>query len=227
MALKLMVVDDDPEVLKLIRSVVIPLGYEALTVTDSREAGRRVRREKFDGVVLSAEMPHLDGYALVRHIRCSPSNNTVPIAMLTEDKEIEAMRAGFRAGVTFFLGKPLVEKKLRGLLVAMHGPMLREKRRRVRLPVQIPVQGEAGMRHFKSTSLNISERGMLLELPGDVPVGEELHLSFVLPQAASPIELRAKVVRKEPPNCVAVQFVEIQPKAHRALRDFIAGIVQG
>lgn len=225
MPLKLMVVDNDPEILKLIRNVVEPLGYETLTLTDSLEAAQRVKRQRFDGVLLNAQMPHLDGYSLTREIRSSPSNNTVPIATLTSGNDIKGMRAAFRVGVTCFLRKPLDTKKLKGLLKVMHGPMLREKRRRVRLPVQILVDWEAGGKHFKSTSLNVSERRMLVELSNDIAVGDVGDVHFILPQIPEPLDVRAKVVRKESPNHVAIQFLEVNPKARKALGDFIAGMV--
>jgi DNA-binding response OmpR family regulator len=224
-ALKLMIVDNDPEVLKLIRSVVEPLGYEVLTVTDSREAAERVNRQKFDGVVLVANMPHPDGYVLTQKIRESASNNRVPIAMLTEADDSEGVWIGHRAGATFFLAKPLDEKKFRNLLKVMHGAMVREKRSYIRSPVRIPVEWRA-MNHFKGTSLNISERGILVEVAGNITVGEEVDLFLELAQARAPIEARAKVVRKEPPNRVALQFIELKHKDHKALQDFIGGIAE-
>lgn len=227
MALRLMIVETDPEVLKLIRNLVEPLGYEALAVTDSREAAQRVNRQKFDGILLNGEMPDLDGYALTRHIRASPSNGAVPIAMLTDAHDAEKMREGFKAGVTFFLGKPADDKKLRGLLKVMHGAMVREKRGYVRVPVRIAVEWKVGSEHLKSTSLNISERGMLVELAGDVAVGEEADLHFVLPEMAAGLKVRARVVRRELPYRVAVQFVELRPEVHEALREFIAGTAEG
>ena len=226
MALKLMVVDNDPEVLKLIWSVVEPLGYEVLTVTDSREAAQRVNRQKFDGVVLDANMPHLDGYVLTQKTRESASNNRVPIAMLTEADDSEDVWIGHRAGATFFLAKPLDEKKFRNLLKVMHGAMVREKRSYIRSPVRIPVEWRAVMNHFKGTSLNISERGILVEVAGNISVGEEVDLFLALAEAPAPIEARAKVVRKELPNRVALQFIELKPKDLKALQDLIGGIAE-
>jgi two-component system chemotaxis sensor kinase CheA len=100
--MRLLVVDDDPQVLTAIES----LGYEVLALADSREAASHVGREKFDGAFLDAQMPHLDGFSLTEAIRKSPSNSKIPVVMLTGHDEAETMRAGFKAGISFFLGKP-------------------------------------------------------------------------------------------------------------------------
>ena len=79
----ILVVDDDPDVMKLIKSVIQSLGYEVLGLTDSRQAAERLLNQKFDGVFLDARMPGMDGLDLVRHIRMSGTNNSIPIVMLT------------------------------------------------------------------------------------------------------------------------------------------------
>ena len=74
MSLKIMFVDDEPEVLKLFKAMAEPLGTEVQTFANSREAALRIRKEKFDGVFLDAMMPQLDGFELAKLVRASPSN---------------------------------------------------------------------------------------------------------------------------------------------------------
>ena len=128
MALKFMVVDDDPMTLKLLKTWLVAMGYEVLTVEDSREAAERVNHERFDGIFVDGQMPHLDGFELARRIRASAYNHGVPLAMLTAFDDATAMRAGFDAGIMFFLGKPPNRNKLLNLVKLMQGPMLGEKR---------------------------------------------------------------------------------------------------
>src|SRR5512141_1213657 len=106
MSLKILVVDDDPDILKLIKTIIQSLGYEVLGMADSLQAAERISHQKFDGAFVDARMPGMDGLALVRHIRLSGTNNSVPIVMLTGYDDVETMRAAFRAGITFFMGKP-------------------------------------------------------------------------------------------------------------------------
>ncbi len=229
MALRLLVVEDDPEVLKLVGGIVEPLGYEVVVAQDGEEAARRVARERFDGVVLNADTGQTDGCALARRIRASPANRSVPIAMLTGGRGSAGLGDAFEAGATFFLEKPADGKQIRALFKAMHGAMVREKRDRIRVPVRLVVQWRTADHEVRAASLNISTRGMLAELAEDIALGEEAELTFSVCQAEGrlAVRLRARVVRKEPPNRVAVQFVELAPEVEAALREFIAGIVEG
>ena len=72
MSLKILVVDDEPEVCKLLKGLLQSLGIETLALTDSQEAARRIVSEKFDGIVLDARMPSPDGFELTRQVRTPP-----------------------------------------------------------------------------------------------------------------------------------------------------------
>src|SRR5208283_4228403 len=106
MSMKLLVVDDDPAALDLIKALVEPQGYEVLALTDSRRAAECVNKQPFDGVFVDVLMPKLDGFELTKLIRASRLNSRAPIVMITASQDLETMRGGFKAGVTFFLTKP-------------------------------------------------------------------------------------------------------------------------
>jgi CheY-like chemotaxis protein len=226
MPMRLLVVDDEPRVLKVLKAVLESLGYEVLALSDSREAAQRVDRQKFDGVFVDAHMPHMDGPTLVRYIRNSPSNNSVPIVMLTGHDDVQTMRAGFRAGITFFLGKPAATGQLGGLLKHMHGAMMREKRSYVRLPLRTVVSCRIDQHEFKAASLNIGEGGMLLDASGGLEIGQQVELRFSLPGIPGMLNPRARVVRRQPPDQMAVQFSELSAEDREGIKDYIAGVVK-
>ena len=113
--MKILVVDDEPEVCKLLKSMVEPLGVEVRTSSDSREAALIVENEKFDGIMLDAVMPNLDGFELARIIRTTPPNQQAPIIMITGMDDVDTMRRAFKAGATFFIGKPFSREKIYAL----------------------------------------------------------------------------------------------------------------
>jgi CheY-like chemotaxis protein len=226
MALKLLIVDDDPDVLKVLKDMLQALSYEVLAVGDGQEAARRIDRQKFDGVFVDAQMPGTDGFALARHIRASASNSSAPIIMLTGYDDVDTMRAGFRAGITFFLGKPPELARLNGLLRCLHSAMLREKRSYVRLPLRTVVTCEKGENRFTSMSLNISEGGILLESSSGLVLGDEVNLTFSLPHPPGLLNPHAIVVRKEPPDTIALHYMDLASEDRNAIRDFIAGRVK-
>ncbi len=222
MSLKILAVDDDADVLKLIKSVIQSLGYEVLGLTDSRQAAERITRQKFDGVFVDARMPGLDGIGLVRHIRLSATNNSVPIVLLTGYDDVETMRAGFRAGITFFLGKPPEVRQVGNILKLMQDVMLREKRSYVRLPLRTVVTCRTSEHQFTSASINVSEGGMLLETSGGLECGQQLELRFSVPSSPSLLNPRATVVRREPPDRMAVQFADLSFEDRKAIQGYIA-----
>jgi len=226
MSLKIMAVDDEPQVLNLLKGIIEPLGCEVQTLTESREAVRRLENEKFDGVFVDVRMPHPDGFELTQMVRSSPLNRDIPVVMLTGYDDVETMRKGFQAGATFFLGKPFTRERVEGLFKATRGIMLREKRRHARLPYRTPVDCRWGTKHFKSTSLNIGEGGMLLEPSGGLEVDQQVELEFAMPQLAGPCKVRAQVVYKEPPDRMGVEFLSMEPEDREALQSYILGGVK-
>lgn len=227
MSLRVMYVDDEPQVLKVFKDLVEPLGLQVETFSDSREAALRINREKFDGVFLDAGMPDPDGFELTKLVRQSPSNYGTPIIMLTGSNDVETMRKGFRAGVTFFLGKPLTQSRLYLLLRTIQGAMLVEKKRYVRLPLSIVVTYRVDSLVVRSESRDLSEGGMLLEKSTGATVGQELDVEFVLPGASRPLKPRVKVVRLEAPDRMAVRFVGLKTEDLELIQEFVAEKVKG
>ena len=64
-----------------------------------------------------------------------------------------------------------------------------------------------------------------MEDSGGVQLGQEIELRFSLPQNPDLLNPRAKVVRREPPDRIAVQFLELRPDELKDVEDFIAGRV--
>lgn len=222
MSMKLMVVDDDPAALDLVESLVEPLGYEVLALADSRHAAECVDKQKFDGVFVDVQMPNMDGFELTSLIRASRLNSRVPIVMITAFEDVETMRHGYKAGVTFFLTKPFNPDKLRGLLLAMRSAILRERTRYVRLPFRTTVTCRWGNEQSELGSVNISEGGMLLESSRGLELGEEINLDFTLSPGQEHLSLRAKVVHKEPPDRIGVQFHGLTSEDQETIWDYIS-----
>lgn len=221
MAPKIIVVDDEQPVLNLLKRLVEPLGFEVLTLADSREAARRLETEKFDAAILDVHMPNLDGFKLCERLRATSLNRDVPVVMLTGLDDAESMRRGFNAGTTFFLGKPFTPGKIHALFRAIRGVILREKRRHARLPYRTMVACQWHFQHFRTASLNLGEGGMMLENSGGVSVGEEVSLEFMLPHADERVKVRAKLLRREPPDRAALEFLNLSLDDQSVIQQYI------
>jgi CheY-like chemotaxis protein len=223
MALKVMAVDDEANILKMFRVMVEPLGYEVHTFQDSRDASRALQDEKFDGVFLDLRMPYLDGLELTRQIRASAQNHDIPVIMLTGYDDVETMRRGFKAGISMFLGKPFTQERLSRLLNAVRGAMIQEKRSCARLPFRTIVLCRYHKHTFRASSINLGENGILIDTSGGLEVGQEFTLELALPDIPGLSTLHGRVVRKEPPDRMGVQFINLGQDAREAIHTFIFG----
>jgi CheY-like chemotaxis protein len=220
-----MMVDDEPKTLDVIKAMVESLGCTVVAMTDSREAAKRLADEKFDGVFLDVNMPHPDGIELAKLVRSSPLNKSVPIVMFTGSDDVATMRQGFKAGATCFLGKPVSIERVSRLVSAMRGSMRTGQRRSARLPYSTAVDCRAGNRHLRSSSLSLSEDGILLGASGGLEMGQQLDLEFMLPHGSARIKVRGKVVYKQPPDSIGVEFLDLSKPDREAIQKYLTGSV--
>jgi len=226
MSLKILLIDEEKEVQRLVRSVFEQFGCEVVTISDSQQAGPLIEQEKFDGILLDPWAPGQNGFELAARARSTPINRTIPIVMLTSSNDVETMRQGFKAGITFFLCKPFSREQLAGAFRALRGPMLSEKRRHARLPFRTSVSCKIGEMNFVSDSLNLGEGGMLLGASGGADVGQEIEVKFLLPYFPKPVKTRAQVLRKDPPDRMTVGFSCLTLEERGAIQRYVLGGVQ-
>src|SRR5262249_49438110 len=80
---RVLVVDDDPVVRRVLCSMLRTAGYDAVPAADGQEAWDTLSQDAFDIVVTDRSMPGMGGIALLRAIRQSPAHATLPVVMLT------------------------------------------------------------------------------------------------------------------------------------------------
>lgn len=230
MALKIMVVDDEPNILEIIKAFVNPLGCEVTTFHDSRDAAKMIQTQKFDGIFVDANMPYLDGFALTQRIRESRSNSKAPVVMLTGRDDVDTMRRGFKAGITIFLGKPVTQERIFRAVNALRGAFLREKRKYIRLTFHSPVVCRwelNGSHRCNSNALDISEGGLALAAAPKIGLGQTLEVEFSLPSVPAPLKLRARVIREMPPDAMGLEFVDPSSTDRLAIQRYITGSIKG
>jgi two-component system KDP operon response regulator KdpE len=105
----ILIVDDEPHVLKLVKANLESSGYRILTAADGEQAVRMVEGEIPDLVVLDIMLPKMDGYAACRRIR---EFSAVPIIMLTARSAQVDLVHGFEVGADDYLTKPFSATEL-------------------------------------------------------------------------------------------------------------------
>ncbi len=107
MAAKILVVDDDPNVQRLLQYTLKQEGYDVVIAGDGAEGFRQWGVESPDLVLLDVMLPKLDGYQVATKIRAEEEGGShVPIIMLTAEREVEQKVRGLRAGADDYLIKP-------------------------------------------------------------------------------------------------------------------------
>jgi CheY-like chemotaxis protein len=221
MSLKIMVVDDEPLTLKIMRSLVVPLGHKVLTLEDSQGAIQQAEKQRLDLVFVG--MPRPDGLELAGRIRNSQPNSDTPVVMLSAANDIDTLRTAFAAGATFVLPKPIAAARILPMLTTMASPGWKARMRAVRLPLFTEVHCRWGDRDFPMRSINISGTGMLLRGSHQVEVGQNVSLEFKIAEARASLNLRARIVRKAGMDQVGIAFTDLAPEAQNAIQLHVMG----
>ncbi len=106
MSQHILVVDDDKQIARLVRSYLEQAGYQVAVAYDGDEALRRVRSEKPDLIVLDLMLPGKDGWEITRIIRGDQALAAIPIIMLTARVEDTDKIVGLELGADDYVAKP-------------------------------------------------------------------------------------------------------------------------
>jgi adenylate cyclase len=107
----ILVVDDLPANVRLLRAVLEPRGHEVAEAASGEDALARLAAGGVDLVLLDVMMPGIDGYEVCRRIRADPSTAFLPVIMITASGEAEKRR-GLDAGADDFVTKPFDQAEL-------------------------------------------------------------------------------------------------------------------
>lgn len=150
----ILLVDDDLNVLQLVRIHLTEKGYRVLEAKDGLEALDILKKETCDLAVVDIMMPYMDGYTLTKEIR---NLYDIPIILLTAKSQIEDKEQGFQAGTDDYLVKPFDPKELSYRIKALL------RRYDYQIDEEILYIGDATI-NKKSYEVQIGSRTLLLPL---------------------------------------------------------------
>jgi len=103
---KILAVDDEKHIVRLVQVNLERAGYQVVTANDGKEALQKVADENPDLVVLDVMMPYMDGFEVLQNLRRNPSTRDIPVIMLTAKAQDADVFKGWQSGVDCYLTKP-------------------------------------------------------------------------------------------------------------------------
>jgi CheY-like chemotaxis protein len=170
---KILIVDDEPNMLRLIGLALQPQGYGIVVAQNAQEALAKIQAENPDLIILDVMLPGVSGLELCQQLRARPETATVPVIMLSAKGEIADKVAGLKAGADEYVVKPIdmreLEARVEGLL---------ERVRRMRAE-QAPKEGKlisfVGAKGGVGTTTAALNVGIALVAPGKTVLAVEFR----------------------------------------------------
>lgn len=109
---KILIADDNPDNVELLRKRLTSQGYETVAAFDGEEALAAVLRENPDLMILDIMMPKMDGYEVLRRLKQEEDYRDLPVILLTAKKEIPDKIKGLDIGANDYITKPFNPQEL-------------------------------------------------------------------------------------------------------------------
>ncbi|HEY3398643.1 MAG TPA: response regulator [Armatimonadota bacterium] len=109
---KILVVDDERHIVRLVEVNLAKSGFTVITAFDGVEALEQVAKEKPDMVILDVMMPRMDGFEVLKRLQADASTRDIPVIMLTAKAQDADIFRGWSSGVSSYLTKPFNPREL-------------------------------------------------------------------------------------------------------------------
>lgn len=109
---RILIVDDEPHIRRILTFLLEQQGYQAVTAGDGVEALEIARAEPPDLILLDLMMPHMDGFEVCDRLRADFTTSQIPVIMVTAKGEVTDKVRGLQGGANDYLTKPYDNKEL-------------------------------------------------------------------------------------------------------------------
>ncbi len=116
MAKKILIVDDEPNIVKMVVSRLQANGYDVLSAYGGNEGLEKCKLYKPDAVILDIMMPDIDGTAVAEKLKEDPETSSIPILFLTAAVRSSELPNNQKIGGHYILAKPFIAEELLRML---------------------------------------------------------------------------------------------------------------
>ena len=112
MSKKILVIDDEKNILLTLNLILRNEGYDVLVASDSLDGVIKAGELKPDLILLDICLPRVDGYSVCRSLRCDVDIDKIPIVFMRSKNQEEDIKEAFDSGGNDYLLKPFTKEKL-------------------------------------------------------------------------------------------------------------------
>lgn len=224
MGLASLLISRDTTVVQVLRPTLEKLSITVELCSAVRSGTEILGASKFDAVIVDCDDMQ-GGVEILQNLRRTRSNrNSVAFAILNGKT---TTRQAFEMGANFVLQKPISPLNATRCFDAALTFMDRERRRYFRHPVEIPV-----LIHFshgtelKTITSNLSEGGMAVRFPGEMPKDMISKIQFTLPNTHTSLELKADVAWADKAGRAGLRFLDVPQSSQHQLESCLTRLLQ-
>lgn len=222
---KVLIVDDDASTCEVLETMLRAADIQALTLTDSGRAVEVLRNQRFDAVFVDVNMPAPDGMEVTREIRTSTHNQKTPVVMMTGDDDPAVVARGFKAGVNFFVYKPLIKSRVLNLARVTQSVNQMERRRFHRVSVKLKVELQSNDLVLEGETIDVSLNGLLVRVRRALSVGTQVKVRLFLSPAKGPIVAAGTVARIPSPDTMGIHLDQIGKAETNQLQESLLPLI--
>ncbi|MAN79295.1 MAG: two-component system response regulator [Rhodospirillaceae bacterium] len=112
MAKRVLLAEDEPNIVESLTFILERSGFEVATTTNGRQALEVAQSNTPDILILDVMLPELDGYEVLRRLRADARTKTLPVLMVTAKGQREDRETAMKCGADMFITKPFVNSEL-------------------------------------------------------------------------------------------------------------------
>ena len=118
----IMVVDDNPDIVGIVRSILMSRGFAVECAYSGPELLSRLEEQKPDLIILDIMMPEMDGYEVLTRLKGAPTTAAIPVILLTAKNQYDDALLGYQRGTDYYISKPFTGTQLiNGINLILNG----------------------------------------------------------------------------------------------------------
>lgn len=219
MSLKSLVLCSDDKIVRVLRRVLGDLDIEVELCVNSDAALRKLTRQRYEAII--ADCADDGASDVLKSARNAPCNKQAVAVAIVEP--IVGLKAVFDIGAHFVLYRPVSIERAKSSFRAARALMKSERRRNIRVAVQIPVvmRNLDGETNMKVTTVDLSEGGMAVAIPNRRRPTGRWQIAFTLPGTTTALEINAEFAWEGTGSQSGLRFQKVAPEETRQIREWL------